>query len=430
MSASTLEGTVAPERQQGESGRFYTFPGLNGGPEEAYWSVTTALQAYAKDGLKWWAAQLSSRRAMANLPMLIASQLLEPCGRTYARTEPRRCEKCPDCVQRWLELFHLGESTRRKHEGSALHDVFEYWIQHGDFPADTVEAIAVWAANQRPEYLNEHPDLAKMLPEYIVKLQKWIKDYAVEPGDFLASEMTVFNDAYKYGGTLDTIWRIVPRNRMAAKLVVRVLGRTPSAPDDHAQVVVDLKTREGEDKQLYDEHAMQLAAYRAARWCMPSKVDRLLRPMLPTNGAVVLQVRPDGYTCEPVRAGDKELKAFLGVLEAFRWKVDHGSSSIAVKTFPVPADFDGWYATLGAPGGEKPPPRKRAARKAPGRQAQTPPSDSRPAPGPVSADTPADARPAPGSGTVPPRIASADPFALITGNANGGPHDSDEPIPF
>src|SRR6185369_15723626 len=95
---ATLDGTVAPERQHNESGRFYPFPGLNGGPEDQFWSVTTALQAYAKDGLKWWAAQLSSRRAMENLPLLVSSQLLEPCGRSYARTPPLRCDKCPACV--------------------------------------------------------------------------------------------------------------------------------------------------------------------------------------------------------------------------------------------------------------------------------------------------------------------------------------------
>jgi hypothetical protein len=110
-------------------------------------------------------------------------------------------------------------------------------------------------------------------------------------------------------------------------------------------VVGDAKSREGDGKQFYDEHALQLAPYRRATWCMPSKIDRLLKPMPATEGAVIIQIRPDGYTFEPVRTDDTEFQAFLATLRLFRWTVEHGSASIAVKTFPVPDGYE-WPAKM------------------------------------------------------------------------------------
>lgn len=342
--------TVAPVRQTAEDGsRFYEWPDPTTGETRPFWSVTTALSALNKDGLKWWSAKLAARRAMDNLPMLLASQRVDPCGRTHARTEPLRCERCPECVQRWVELFHVGESERRKHEGSAVHDALEAGILHG------------WDAIPEPvelgqKYLERHPGIVQALPPYLASLRRWIDDYALQPEDFQASEMTIFNEQHEYGGTLDAILRLVARNGHAAKMIARISGKITGEAVD---VVLDCKSREGEGKAFYGEHALQLTPYRRATHCMPDKVSRVLRPMPVTDGAAVLQVRPDGYTFEPIRTGPEEFDAFLAALEMFRWTVEHESASIAVKSFPVPEGFA--FSTAGT---TKPPPKKRAPRKA------------------------------------------------------------------
>lgn len=341
----------APVRVTADDGsRYYPWKDPTSGEERQFWSVTTALSAKEKGGLKWWAAKLAAQRAMDNLPKLIMSQRFEPCGNTYKR-DNSSCGQCSACTQRWVEMFHIGESTRRKHEGSALHDALEAFIKFGP---DGIPSVAVLGQ----KYAEDHAGIFDALPPYLKTLRQWIEDFAVEPTDFEASEMTVFNVEHEYGGTLDAIWRIFPRNKASARLLARITGHTNN---EHALVVMDCKSREGDGKQLYDEHPLQLAPYRAATHCMPSKEDRTLFPMPRTVGAVVLQIRPDGYTCEPVDAGERAFSAFLDTLNLYRWIVAEGSASIAVKSFPVPDGFE-WPPPV--PGEEKPPPRKRAAKKA------------------------------------------------------------------
>lgn len=391
---STPDPVVAPLRQQDARGRFYTFTDPETGREDDFWSVTTALQAYAKDGLKWWAAKLAAQRAMDNLPMLIMSQRLEPCGNSYKRDDSR-CNRCPVCVTRWVELFHLGESTRRKHEGSALHDALEDKI---------LERPERSPAELGQKYIQDHPDIVKMLPPYLETLNRWWKDYAVEPGDFGAAEMTVFNTVHRYGGTLDFLWTIHARNMLSAKLLARITGRTDHRP---VTVVGDCKSREGDGKQLYDEHPLQLAPYRWANFCMPDKTTRVLHAMPSTRGAVVLQIRPDGFTCEPVYSGEEEFRTFLGILETFRWMVERGAAAIAVKSFPVPEGFA--WPPVGD--GEVPQeakkaaPRKRAAKKA----------------------APAATAAAPAAA---PRIAGATLESLANTDRPAGARLTDEDIPF
>lgn len=322
-----------------DGSRYYLWKDPVTGEEDQFWSVTTVLSAKNKEGLKWWAAKLAAQRATANLPRLLAAQLFEPCGQTWKRSGPSSCGQCPDCVQRWVELFHVGESNRRKHEGSAVHDALEAFIKFGPDGIPTVATLG-----QR--YAEDHPQIFDMLPPYLDSLLAWIERYAIEPGDFEASEMTVYNDELRYGGTLDAIWQIHPRNKESAKLLARVRGDCQLLP---TAVVLDCKTREGDGKAFYDEHPLQLAPYRFANWCMPSKEDRVLFPMIPTDGAVVLQLRPDGFTCEPVRAEQGELNTFLSLLDVFRWQVTEGASAIAVKTFPVPEGFE-WPPTAALEG--------------------------------------------------------------------------------
>lgn len=324
----------AQRRTNDDGGKFYEHPtrvDANGDPQR-YDSVTSALTVYEKDGLKWWSAKIAARRAMENLPKLLAAQREEPCGRTWARSEPYRCDVCPECIQRWVELYHVGEANRRRREGSVLHDVLEYRITRGEWPDG--DALVRLVALQNQAEGEQRIELDTMAP-YIANLRRWWDDYGITTLACEAAEMTVWNHTHNYAGTLDAVITIYPETKLAARLCARLQPHDPYRP---VTVIVDLKTREGEDKQLYAEHALQLAPYRHAETATLKVSGEEVR-MPATSGGVVLQVRPDGYHFEPVLTRMTELQAFLNVLAAYRWKQRNGPASIAVATFPVPK---GW----------------------------------------------------------------------------------------
>jgi hypothetical protein len=421
----------AQRRTDEDGGKFYEHPTRldSAGAPAQYDSVTSALSIYEKDGLKWWAAKLAARRAADNLPKLLVAQRIEDCGRAWARTEPYRCGQCVACVQRWVELFHVGESSRRRREGSVLHDVLEYRVLRDGWPdQDALEKI-VSAQNGQEDGAGEvHYITLDVIEPYVAALRQWWDDFGLTTQVVQAAEMTVWNHSYRYAGTLDLVATIHPVNKQAAKLCARLCPHDPYRP---ATVLVDLKTREGEGKQLYDEHSLQLTAYRHAETCTPKFGTGEERPMLTTHGAMVLQVRPDGYTFEPVLSELSELHAFLGLLTTYRWKQRRGPASIAVGSFPVPA---GWVwdpgakpapwtdgADAAAPA-EPPPPAKKTtrARKAPAKKAAEQPPASPPAPEPGAH---------PGGA---PRMASATLDSLATSTRGAGVRRElrDEDIPF
>ncbi|HEX8114788.1 MAG TPA: hypothetical protein VF516_43960 [Kofleriaceae bacterium] len=409
MTAPAAAPAALPVHVTAEDGsRFYLRTNPDTGVEEHYWSVTTALSVKNKDGLKWWSAKLAARRAMANLPMLVRSQLVEACGRTWARTEPLRCEKCAECVQRWVELFHVGESERRKHEGSAIHDAVESWIKTGEWrtPVDLAQP-----------YLERHPDIVKMLPPYLERCRQWVEEYGLRPEDFWASEMTVYHHGHKYAGTCDGALWLSPRTKKAAQLMARILGRLP-LPDERILVIIDCKTREGEDTEIYDDHPLQLTAYRNAQTCRPSKVHDREFPMPATHGAVIFQPRPDGYAFRPVRTGPGEFKAFLAFLDGWRWTVEDGATSTQVGTFPMPAGFE-WPLPQPEPepAADAPLPTKKATAKRTRKKAAAPAAQVTPEGHTIS-------------GATPPRMAGATLDSLH----GGRPPHPDSPygdnIPF
>ncbi len=99
---------------------------------------------------------------------------------------------------------------------------------------------------------------------------------------------------------------------------------------------------EQEHAEIYPEYVLQLTGYRFAETMMPKlAAAEMERPMIQTDAAVVLQVRPDGYTFRPVRADGKSMKAFRAALDLYAWESEHGSESTLVRAFPTP---DGWKA--------------------------------------------------------------------------------------
>lgn len=335
-----------------------------------YVSVTTALSVVAKPALIFWSANLAAERAMNNLPKLIAAaRRTEPCGRSRARTDPPACGECAECAEHWVAIFHHGEKERRAREGSAVHDILEWWIRIGE-----------WKYTPRADWGMYAPTPDEMAP-YILKLQAFIVDYGLTPESFLTSECTVFNHTFKYAGTLDAIVEIKPVTKKAAELCARInhtqYAGSSLALDTPVRLLIDAKSREGEGAQLYTEHPLQLAAYRFAETMLPKlAAPEMEAPMFATDGAAILQIRPDGYTFRPVVTDGKTMKAFRAVLDLAAWEGEHGERDTQVQAFPKP---DGWKwvapkpvlapsAKLGVSGTgneEKPPPRKRAPRKAP-----------------------------------------------------------------
>lgn len=411
-----------------DGSRYYIRTDPATGEEQHYWSVTTALSIKDKSGLKRWAAMLAARRAMDNIPKLLRAQRIEPCERTWHRTEPLGCGECPPCVQKWVQNYHYGESSRRALEGSAVHDGIEAWIKTGVLP--NAATLANLPAAGGGTYIERHPDITKMLPPYLERTEQWIADYGLRPDMFFASEMTVYNHTHRYAGTSDGGLRLEPVNERAARLVARIRG---DLRDEPVLMLIDCKSREGEDKKLYDDHPLQLAAYRRAETCRPSKAAEREFPMPTTEGALVFQPRPDGYTFEPVSTGEEEFQAFLAALRLHRWTVDHGPASIAVKTYPLP---DGWVwprpAVPAVVEPESAPPAKKTARKRATKKVAAAPA-AEPDPAPV-------AQPAlvqPGSMAVPPRIVGATlesmtrmPASTLAGMPPHPDSPFNDPIPF
>lgn len=327
-------------RTADDGGKFYEHPSRTEDvPQPAgavlvrprrYVSVTTALGVVNKDALKFWSANLAARRAMENIPALIGAARIDDCGRARARTDPPPCKVCAACIEAWIALFHVGETERRAREGSAAHDVFELWIKVGE-----------WRYVPNPEWGEWAPTAEQMAP-YIQRLQEFIADYGLTPESFLAAECTVWNHTFGYAGTLDGIVIIRPVTKKAAELCARINLPLGLPLDSPVTVLVDLKSREGEDAAIYPEYVLQLTGYRFAETMTPKHAAaEMERPMIQTDAAVVLQVRPDGYTFRPVLADGNAMKAFRAVLDLSGWSSTVGDYSTQVQAFPKP---DGWKA--------------------------------------------------------------------------------------
>lgn len=77
--------------------------------------------------------------------------------------------------------------------------------------------------------------------------------------------------------------------------------------------LLDLKTGKG----VYNEVALQLAAYRYCDLAKPANSDEV--PMMPVDRTGVVHLRADGYDLYPVTAGKPEWHAFLHALQVARF---------------------------------------------------------------------------------------------------------------
>lgn len=317
---------------------------------ERYLRVSTALDLVGEgDGLMRWATGLSAEAALDVLPKLIRATRIKDCGRTHSRcgSGPNghdyriRCTACPctecaPCLQLWVANRHYYESSRRAEEGTRVHDVTEHWILTGGEIKPHDEDIAI----------------------YVKQWLGWVADYGLTPDSWEMSEATVVNRQYGYAGTLDGILTIrADATVLAADLVAKILQVPPSQTAGRTvKVIADLKSREKEEAKLFADMALQQTGYRNAETVRLR--DGREFPLPPTDGAIIVQVRPDGYLCRPVASDDATFGAFLSALSYAKWHIDSATASVSSRTFKTPKEPPAPKPVKTVPAARKTAPRK------------------------------------------------------------------------
>lgn len=315
-----------------ESGeRWYYFE-----PHGRLLSVTTAFRSIAKMGLMIWATQLAARSVFVELPTIVIASRRKPCDKTTNRCRhddwQTVCERCPcgeckPCVEKWIAERHFAESSRRSDEGTRAHDVIEWWSLHGQW-RDYTDDIA----------------------PYVTAFRAFVAEYGLTPESFILAEGTVIHPEARYAGTTDGIIRFhATASKSAAKLVAKVLrarGEYVHLKSAEALVkavvrdkrtvdlIVDWKTREGVGAKFYPENALQVAGYRHAPVIRLKGTDVEV-PMPATDGAVIVQLRPDGATARLVVADERTYAGFLHALGLYLWLVEDGPTAIGAYTFSL-----------------------------------------------------------------------------------------------
>ncbi|WP_213004817.1 hypothetical protein, partial [Paractinoplanes toevensis] len=207
-------------------------------------------------------------------------------------------------------------------EGQRFHDVAEWWSYHGE--------------------IKDHD--ADIAP-YVKSFEEFVAEYGIVPDDFLLAEALLLHRDIEAAGQTDGVVRIhAVRSEAAAKLISRILThRGTPATWKQAQkrqltldLLLDYKTREDDEPKFYPENALQLSGYRHFPIIRVKNSD-IEVPMLPTDGGVIVQLRPDGYALRPVVCdlGVFE-RGFLHALGLYRWLIEEGPAAISSRTFVLP----------------------------------------------------------------------------------------------
>lgn len=285
--------------------------------DERFRSVTAALERWNKDALKIWSAGLAAKAAFDELPRLVNALLTPDCGRSYhdrckdhdwiERCPQCRCDACQPCVTRWLRDRQVAESARRLDEGTRIHHAIKQWVL-------TEHWIAV------------DPDIQV----YIDSFKAFVVEYGLRPSDWELAEARVVNRTYGYAGTLDgALWFHRDRSKAAFDLMDRLtLDGQPRV--EKALILADYKSREKEDRAVFDDNPLQLAPYRFAEALVLA--DGTEVEMLKVDAAAIIQVRPDRTTVELILAEEPEFATFLSVLAGDEWAQERGKRAIGART--------------------------------------------------------------------------------------------------
>lgn len=302
-------GPVEPD------GKFYTHPATG----RQYVRVSTILDMADKPALVPWAAGLAATTAFEELPRVVAASRTRACGHTYTkcdhdwqvRCDDCACGDCKECVRKALTNRHWVEKQRRADEGTRVHALIKDWVLSGGIMPDHTDDLA----------------------PYVAQFRQFVADYGLTPDSWEMAESTILNHTDGWGGTLDGQVRIPWGRTEAADDLCARLGKT----GQDTVITLDGKTREGEGPAIYVDHALQLAAYRRGEVLLLR--DGTEHPLPSTDGAAILQLRPDGYTLRPVLADDATYGAFLTLLGFWQWMDEVGEKAVQVRTFPLPEAY-------------------------------------------------------------------------------------------
>ncbi|MEV1315316.1 hypothetical protein AB0J14_04445 [Micromonospora arborensis] len=288
-------------------------------------STTAATGVIAKDALLRYAANQAVEAVFAELPAIVIASRMKACGNTRNRCEHdrnERCDRCPcveckACVANWLADRHKAHSARRADEGTRTHDVAEWWSYTGEIkPYDQ--------------------DIAP----YVKAFEAFVAEYGLTPDSVLLSEALVVNRGAGYAGTTDGVVRFdAAATEAAAKLVSRVTGvswKKAAKLGLTVDLIIDYKTREGEKPKFYPEQALQLTGYRHAP-ILRIKNSDIERPMLPTDGGLIVQLRPDGVSARLAVTTERTYRrGFLYALGLTKWLIEEGPAAVSSHTFVLP----------------------------------------------------------------------------------------------
>jgi len=342
-----------PHRVREKDNLWYIHP-ITG---ERFLSVTTALERLGKEDLDYrWRPGLTARAAVNRLPELVAATLTPDCGQTNgpcSRSDTRQhdwrvkcdncaCDKCVPCLVKSLTYEHYRESARATDRGSAFHHWVEEWVL-----ADGNETLAwqLWRTKCGRQSEDDVRAWEAATSPYVDSFLQFVADFGLTVESWLMAEATVINRTHRWGGTLDArIQFSYKASKKARELCERVGHPSPV-------LSLDTKTREKEDATFWPDNALQLGAYRRGEAVLLP--DGTEEPLRPDDGALVVQVRPDGYGWRLMVTNDATYQAFLGILTAAYWLIEQGNEATLVRAHPRQP----------LPGVEPAPPKKRAARK-------------------------------------------------------------------
>lgn len=168
----------------------------------------------------------------------------------------------------------------------------------------------------------ESIDVPLTVESQVQAVARFLDDWQMQP---VCAEAPLCNTGYRYGGTLDSI---VTSPRLGT-------------------ILMDWKTGKG----VYDETALQLAAYRAADLTLAEQVtvgprggrktSWVERTMPEVDGCYVAHVLTDSVELHPVTADEKVLAAFLYLREVYDLWVTRTGWRFR--------DTPGYAPTVGAP---------------------------------------------------------------------------------
>ena len=228
---------------------------------EKFPSVTTIISAgVPKPALVNWAAKTVAEYTVNEWDSIDA--VLHPNGKVTAESKAATIDL--------LKGAHRRYTSHRANVGTLAHDIAECRALGTPLPVLTDDSAP-----------------------YVPVIDRFIQEWRPE---FIASEMTVYSRTHGFAGTLDFIADL----------------------PELGFVLGDYKTGKG----IYEETALQLAAYRYADFVgMPDGTEV---PIPAVDACVAVNLHTDGYQLFPLDVTPSRFRDFLYAKEVARFKSEKG----------------------------------------------------------------------------------------------------------